>query len=307
LYSFGSRRLRRPALLTVVAAAVLLSPSTALAEDTAPAFTSGPTVVGDAVVGSTLKAEATWTGEPEPQVKYNWKRCPATGGACQQIDGADTAQYVVTAADVGFRLGVRMALKSKPFPDAVRADSTTTAVVVAAPTPTPTPTPTPSPGPPPPPDPDPDPTQNPNSDPTSAPVQPAARATFPEPVAPIVNVAAKPTMLRPFPVIRIRGFFRPGGVRVTLLSVTAPRSAHIVARCVGAGCPLRSLSIPRAPARLRPFERFLPVGTVVQVRVTSARRIGKFASFRIRARSAPQRIDRCLAPGQTKPTACPTR
>jgi hypothetical protein len=304
LHSFVSRRLTGPALLTFAAAALLLSPPAALAEDTAPAFTSGPTVVGDAVVGATLKAEATWTGEPAPQVKYNWKRCPATGGACQQIDSATTAQYVVTAADLGYRLGVRIALKSKPFPDAVRADSLTTAVVVAAPvpTPTPTPTPTPSPGPPPPPPTDP----TPNPDPTPTPVPPAPRASFPEPVAPIVNVAARPTMLRPFPVVRIRGFFRPGGVRVTLLSVNAPSSAHIAARCLGAGCPLRSLSIPRAPARLRPFERFLPAGTVLQVRVTSDKRIGKFASFRIRARSAPQRTDRCLAPGRAKPTPCPT-
>jgi hypothetical protein len=299
-----SRRLAGPALLTFAAVILLLSPPAALA-DTAPAFTSGPTIVGDAVVGATLKAEATWTGEPAPQVKYTWKRCPATGGACQQIDAATTAQYVVTTDDLGFRVGVRIALKSKPFPDAVRADSLTTAVVVAAPTPTPTPTPLPSPGPPPPPNPVPAPTPNP--DPTPTPVPPAARASFPEPVAPIVNVAARPTLLRPFPVVRIRGYFRPGGVRVTLLSVTAPHSAQIVARCVGAGCPLRSLAIPRAPARLRPFERFLPVGTVVQVRVTSDKRIGKFASFRIRARSAPQRTDLCLAPGRAKPTACPTR
>jgi hypothetical protein len=299
-----SRRLAGPALLTFAAVILLLSPPAALA-DTAPAFTSGPTIVGDAVVGATLKAEATWTGEPAPQVKYTWKRCPATGGACQQIDAATTAQYVVTTDDLGFRVGVRIALKSKPFPDAVRADSLTTAVVVAAPTPTPTPTPLPSPGPPPPPNPVPEPTPNP--DPTPTPVPPAARASFPEPVAPIVNVAARPTLLRPLPVVPIRGYFRPGGVRVTLLSVTAPRSAQIVARCVGAGCPLRSLAIPRAPARLRPFERFLPVGTVVQVRVTSDKRIGKFASFRIRARSAPQRTDLCLAPGRAKPTACPTR
>jgi hypothetical protein len=294
-----------PALLTFAAAALLLSPPAAVAEDTAPAFTSGPTVVGDAVVGATLTAEATWTGEPAPQVKYNWKRCPATGGACQQIDAATTAQYVVTAADLGFRLGVRVALMSKPFPDAVRADSLTTAVVVAAPVPNPTPTP--GPPPPPPADPDPDPDPTPNPDPTPTPVPPAPRASFPEPVAPIVSVAARPTLLRPFPVVRIRGYFRPGGVRVTLLSVKAPRSARIAVRCVGAGCPLRSLSIPRAPARLRPFERFLPAGTVVQVRVTSDRRIGKFASFRIRAGSAPQRTDRCLTPGRAKPAPCPTR
>jgi hypothetical protein len=107
--------------------------------------------------------------------------------------------------------------------------------------------------------------------------------------------------------VRIRGYFKPGGVRVTLLSVKAPRSAHIAARCLGQGCPVRTLSLPTAPARLRPFERFLPAGTVLQVRVTSAGSIGKYARFLIRARSAPSRTDLCLMPGRATPAACPTR
>ena len=107
--------------------------------------------------------------------------------------------------------------------------------------------------------------------------------------------------------MRIRGYFKHGGVRVTLLSVNAPSSARIAARCVGPGCPVRSVSVASAPARLRAFERFLPAGTVLQVRVTSAGRIGKYASFVIRAHSAPLRNDLCLMPGKSKPAACPTR
>ena len=171
--------------------------------------------------------------------------------------------------------------------------------------------PTPPPGDPPPPppaDPDPDPGQTPNPDPTpnpdTTPVSSASRASFPEPVAPIVSAASRPALLRPFPVVRIRGDFEPGGVRITLLSVNAPRSARIAVRCTGRGCPLRSLSIPRAPARLRPFERFLTAGTVLQVRVTQRGRVGKYASFRIRAGSAPLRTDRCLMPGSAKPAVC---
>jgi hypothetical protein len=107
-------------------------------------------------------------------------------------------------------------------------------------------------------------------------------------------------------VIRIKGYFRPGGVRVTLLSVSGPRSAHVTVRCVGRGCPVQKLSRVRAPARLRAFERFLPAGIVLQVRVTSRGRIGKYASFTIRARSAPLRTDLCLMPGQAEPKACPS-
>ena len=70
---------------------------------------------------------------------------------------------------------------------------------------------------------------------------------------------------------------------------------------------MRALSLASAPARLRPFERFLPAGTVLQVRVTRQGSIGKYASFVIRAHSAPSRNDLCLMPGRTKPAACPTR
>ena len=288
-----------PALLSsMAAAALLLWPSAALAEDSAPAFTVLPTIKGDAVVGATLTAQATWTGEPAPMVRYTWRRCRATGGTCEAIADAAAAQYVVTAADLGFRIGVRIALKNKlgtvdPTP------SVTTDVVVAAPIPTPSP-----PGPPPPPPP-PDPGHAPAPDSTPTPVSSEARTSFAEPVAPIVSVSARATMLRPFPVVRIRGYCQPGGVRVSLLSVNGPRSARITARCVGQGCPVRTLSLASAPARLRPFERFLPAGTVLQVRVTSNGRIGKYASFLIRAGRSPLRTDRCLLPGGSLPVRCP--
>jgi hypothetical protein len=299
LHRFAIGRQTCPAfLVSLAAAALLLWPTLALGADAPPRFTSPPAVQGDAVVGATLTAIAVFTGEPLPTAKYQWRRCPATGGSCDQIADATAATYVVTSADLGFRLGVRVTLKNKV--DSINQQSVTTAVVVAAstsdPTPTPTPTPTPSPTPQPSPKPDPTP------DPT-----PASANSFTEPVAPIVDIKASATLLRPFPIVRIRGYFKNGGVRVTLLSVNAPRSSHVAARCVGKGCPVRSVSVASAPARLRAFERFLSAGTVLQVRVTSAGRIGKYVSFRIRAHSAPLRHDLCLMPGKPKPTACPTR
>ena len=297
MHRFAIGRQTCPAfLVSLAAAALLLWPTLALGADAPPRFTSPPAVQGDAVVGATLTAIAVFTGEPPPTAKYQWRRCPATGGSCDQIADATAATYVVTSADLGFRLGVRVTLKNKV--DSINQQSVTTAVVVAAstsdPTPTPTPTPSPTPHPSPKPDPTPDPT-------------PASANSFTEPVAPIVDIKASPTLLRPFPIVRIRGYFKNGGVRVTLLSVNAPRSSHVAARCVGKGCPVRSVSVASAPARLRAFERFLSAGTVLQVRVTSAGRIGKYVSFRIRAHSAPLRHDLCLMPGKTKPAACPTR
>jgi hypothetical protein len=294
LHSFAIGRSTRPALLSSLAAAALLLWPAAALGDEAPAFVSSPTIAGDAVVGATLTAEASWTGQPTPVPRYTWRRCPSTGGACQAITDATAKQYVVTATDIGFRLGVRIALKSKGF-DAINATSVTTAVVVAAPegTPTPTSTPTPSSGPPSP------------SNPTPDPVTPETRTSFTEPVAPIVDVTARPGMLRPFPVVRIRGYFKPGGVRVTLLSIAGPRSAHITARCIGPGCPMRTIALASAPARLRAFERFLPAGTVLQVRVVREGSIGKYVRFLIRARSAPLRTDLCLMPGRAQARACP--
>jgi hypothetical protein len=301
LRGYGTTRASGPVLLvSLAAAAVLLWPAGAPGADppppTAPAFVSLPAIQGDAVVGATLTAMFTATGEPVPTAKYTWRRCRATGGSCDAITGATAKQYVVTAADLGFRLGVKVQIKNKV--DSTNATSVTTVVVVAASTPGPGPTP--SPGSPPGPAP---PVTDP--DPTPEPVTPTGGTSFTEPVAPVVTVAARATLLRPFPVVRIRGYFKPGGVRVTLLSVSGPRSAHIAVRCVGRGCPVSAISLVGAPARLRRFERFLPAGTVLQVRVTSAGRVGKYASFRIRAQAAPLRDDLCLMPGRAKPAACP--
>src|SRR3954468_3653983 len=301
LHRFAIGRHMCPAFLVSLVAALLLWPTLAVGADpppnAAPKFVSPPAVQGDAVVGATLTAVAVWTGEPAPTPSYQWRRCPATGGSCAQIADAAAATYVVTSADLGFRLGVRITLKNRfdSTNHSINQQSVTTAVVVVAPpTPAPTPTPTPTPAPSPKPDPTPDPT-------------PASATSFTEPVAPIVDVKARATLLRPFPIVRIRGYFKRGGVRVTLLSVNAPSSAQVAARCVGSGCPVRSVRVASAPARLRAFERFLPADTVLQVRVTSAGRIGKYASFVIRAHSAPLRHDLRLMPGKSQPAACPTR
>jgi hypothetical protein len=280
------------ALISAVASALLLLPLAASAADAPPAFTSGPTIQGDAVVGSTLEALVMFTGSPEPTVKYTWRRCPATGGSCVAITGATAPKYVVSAADVGFRLGVKVQLKNALA--IISASSVTTAIVVAAPPPAPTPDP-------PPPQPNPDPYPAPSPTPTTT---TAASTSTP---APAGGLAVAPKLLRPFPVVRIRGYFVRGGARITLLSVKGPSSARISARCFGHGCPRRALTRRGAKARLHPFERFLPAGTVLQVRVTSATSIGKYVSFRIRARRAPLRSDRCLMPGGSKPVGCPAR
>src|SRR6478609_12103909 len=85
LHSFVISRRTCPALLvSLAAAALLLWPTLALGADAPPVFTSPPAVQGDAVVGATLTALGAWTGAPAPTVKYQWRRCPATGGSSEE-------------------------------------------------------------------------------------------------------------------------------------------------------------------------------------------------------------------------------
>ena len=280
---FARSRVARPAVIAVLVSAIWLWAPAAAGADTKPAFTYGPVIVGDVFVGSTLAVAATWTGDPPPTVKYAWGRCPPTSNTCTKIDQADAVRYTVTAADLGYRLAVQVELTNKKA--TIAASTPATAVVTAVP--------------PPPPAPGPPPDSGPSGPPPLVPIAPSVTT------APSVSKAPPPTLMRPFPVVRIRGYFARNGARITLLAVRGPRSAQISVRCLGLGCPVATLALPSAPARLHPFERFLPAGTRLEISVAKPGRIGKYASFVIRAHRAPMRSDRCLLPGRSRPTRCP--
>lgn len=263
------RRLHVPVSLAVLAAVVWLP--VAARADEAPSFLSKPVVQGDPVVGSALTAVATWTGDPTPTATYRWGRCPATSNICPEIAGATAPQYVLTAADVGSRIAVEITLDN--YTERVSRTSAATAVVTARAAPAPAPSPAP----------------------------PSAAATIPQTAA---SRTPRPTLLHPFPVVRIRGFFAKSGARITLLSVRGPQKAQINVRCVGRGCPVSELTLPNANVRLHGFERFLRAGIQLQIRVTRPGRIGSYTSFLIRSRKAPLRVDRCLPSRSTKPVRC---
>jgi Ca2+-binding RTX toxin-like protein len=82
--------------------------------------------------------------------------------------------------------------------------------------------------------------------------------------------------------------------------------------CRGRGCPFRSrtrrltrsqskltIKRPLGRARLRPRARF-------EVRVTLPGTVGVVARYTVRAGKFPTHLDRCLNPGATRPTRCPT-
>jgi hypothetical protein len=242
-------------------------------------FTSGPTVQGSAVVGSTL--EVMWASDVGDAVPaYTWTRCYADGCEPAPIPEADAKTYVPTAADVGYALVATVTLTN--VDGATSAPTPPTAAVVAAPPPPPPPPP-PNPAPP--------------------PAAPAPTSTSTARAFSSVTPAA-PAFLRPFPVVRIRGFFARRGARITLLSVRGPRSAKVEVSCRGRGCPVRHLALARADTRIRRFERFLRAGILLQIRVTRPGRIGAYTSFLIRARRSPLRRDRCLSANGARPIRC---
>jgi hypothetical protein len=267
------RRLHVPVLLAVLAAVVWLP--VAARADTPPSFVSKPVVQGDPVVGLALTAVATWTGDPTPTATYRWGRCPATSNICPEINGATSSQYVLTTADLGSRLAVEITLDNN-YKKTVSMTSAATAVVTARATPPPAPTPGPAPA-------------------------PLVPATIPKTAASRTPI---PTLLHPFPVVRIRGFFARSGARITLLSVRGPQKAQVDVRCVGRGCPVKELTLPNANVRLHRFERFLRAGIQLQIRVTRPGRIGSYTSFLIRSRKSPLRVERCLPSRSTKPVRC---
>jgi PKD domain-containing protein len=124
-----------------------------------------------------------------------------------------------------------------------------------------------------------------------------------------VAVAPRPpTMLSPFPIVRltVRGTRR--GVRVLRLGVQAPPGSRVAVRCIGRGCGKRSevrLARTGRAVRFPGVQRRLRAGVVLEVRVTAPGRIGKYTRFRLRRGAPPRRVDLCLPPGAAGPAPCP--
>ena len=92
--------------LGAVLGAVLVWTVPALAAP--PANTAPPTITGTPRVGETLTAQnGTWSNSPTA-FQYQWQRCNASGGSCVNVAGAVEKTYLLTSADAGRTMRVRV-------------------------------------------------------------------------------------------------------------------------------------------------------------------------------------------------------
>jgi hypothetical protein len=126
-------------------------------------------------------------------------------------------------------------------------------------------------------------------------------------------VPARLPLMRPFPLVRIVATYSASRIKLTLLSVQAAPGAHIVVKCKGRGCPVKTLTriaasgkVGTAPITFRRFQRSLRAGVVLEIRVFKPGQIGKYTRLRIRRGRRPQRFDACLPPAGTTPITCPS-
>lgn len=117
------------------------SAASAVVTVAAPANQTAPAISGVAQQGATLTASSgTWSANPTGYA-YRWRRCsPPPYPSCVDIDGAVSSTYVLTAADVGSQLVVRVTASNAGGPSDP-ADSAPTPTVSST---TPPPPPPPS-------------------------------------------------------------------------------------------------------------------------------------------------------------------
>ena len=100
---------------------------------TPPTNSSPPTISGTATEGEALRVNlpGSWSGSPEIQLTYQWRRCDPDGANCVDIASATATTYTLTAADVGRTIWVRETARNTY--GAGSADSAATAAVKVKP------------------------------------------------------------------------------------------------------------------------------------------------------------------------------
>jgi hypothetical protein len=72
-----------------------------------------PAITGLAKPGVLLRTTVgTWSGDTPFTFTYQWERCDATGASCRALKNATRNRYVVTSADLGFTIRVKLTAKN---------------------------------------------------------------------------------------------------------------------------------------------------------------------------------------------------
>ncbi len=115
--------------------------------------------------------------------------------------------------------------------------------------------------------------------------------------------------LNPAPLVRVVGVPTARGSQLSLISVLAPKGAHVGVRCKGGACPYKHKRFTSKGKRvvLRALSGSYVEGNVIEIRVTRFETMGKITRLRVRAGKRPARLDRCIVPGRpNKPVRCPS-
>jgi hypothetical protein len=119
-------------------------------------------------------------------------------------------------------------------------------------------------------------------------------------------------LMDPFPIVQLAGAYSSRGVDLKLLRVQVPLGTHVIVRCAGRACPVAWEKYEAAPGHgslvpveFHSFERAMPAGVTISVRVFQAEEIGKLTRFVVRAGRPPVRTDTCLGAKGEKPVRCP--
>ena len=281
-------RRKRISSWSVVLLLALAAPAVAAEIVEPPVVTSEHSPPG---VFSDLEASpGVWSPEAA-EASYQWLRCDAGGDDCTPIDFACSRSYTTSEGDVGNTLRIRLTVAEAGGATA-SATSAQTALVEARvydiPSEAPTDTCT---------------KLNPTGPKTGSFDSGTEAQPQPQPVT--VPGQGLTQFIRPFPVVRVAGRFTRRYTKITLVSVRAPRGVRIGVACRGRSCKFHRRAMAARVRRVRSLQRRYRPGTVLEIRVTQADRIGKYMRMRIRSGRAPLRIDRCVLPGKGKAVRCP--
>jgi hypothetical protein len=120
-------------LAAMVAGSLLALALANVATAAPPTNSTLPSITGTPRVGETLTAQnGTWTNNPTA-FQYQWQRCDGAGASCANVAGAVEKTYLVTAADVGRTLRVRVLAVNADGATAARSNPTAAVTASAAP------------------------------------------------------------------------------------------------------------------------------------------------------------------------------